>query len=166
MFKYFFKILIASFIIVCLLSIFSAYILKQNKETFESEGFASSSIPKLSDILNELDQSVINTDEDFITQSDEIENVTKKFLTTLGTFKKKVIAYMKKKGTKLFSDNNELKEVILEETTEETTEESNSFVNEEKSEDVNEKESENVETFIDQIDGFVCDSAANCEEYN
>lgn len=178
MFKYFFKFMFITFIIVCLASIFSTYIIKQSKETFETEAF-----PKLSDILNEIDKGVIETDEDFITQSVEVENMTKKFISTLGTFRKKISSYLKKNKHKFIDideENEEEKYTIPKKSITKKTKfvnEEDSVLNEEaemdeenelteENESIQEESAYKNDDMEEQIEGFICDSVASYEEYN
>ena len=176
MFKYFFKFMLFTFIVICLVSVFSTYIIKQNKEEFEAG--SSTSVPRLSDILDEIDKSVIDTDEDFITQSVEVENMTKKFISTLGTYRKKVISYLKKNKNKFVDVDEEEYTTII---TKKSKTNKKQFTNEE--DEFNEENELNEETELseehesndestsrdddteDQIEGFICDSVASYEEY-
>ena len=150
MFRWVIKFSIVLFLFVSLVSIFATYISKESKEQFESEE-NKPTVPKLNDILDQLDSSVIDTDEDFITQSVEIEDMTKKFLSTLGTYRKKVMMYVKSK--------NRVHEETIEEVVEETSEDfEEETPDEEAYETPEETESPSViDSSEDTIEGFVSD---------
>jgi len=163
MFRWVIKFSIVLFIFVSLISIFATYISKESKEQFES-GENTPTVPKLSDILDQLDSSVIDTDEDFITQSVEIEDMTKKFLSTLGTYRKKVMMYIKSKKTPTS------KKRVHEETIEEVVEETSEDFEEETAEETYETPEETVSQSVidsseDTIEGFVSESTFSCESY-
>lgn len=158
MFRWVIKFSIVLFIFASLISIFATYISKESKEQFES-GENTPTVPKLSEILDQLDSSVIDTDEDFITQSVEIENMTKNFLSTLGTYRKKVMTYVKSKSKK----NPTSKKRVHEETIEEVVEE----ISEDFDEETPEEEAESpsvIDSPEDTIEGFVSDSTFCCGE--
>ena len=162
MFRWVIKFSIVLFIFVSLISIFATYISKESKEQFES-GENTPTVPKLSDILDQLDSSVIDTDEDFITQSVEIEDMTKKFLSTLGTYRKKVMMYIKSKKTP--TSKKRVHEETIEEVVEETSEDFEEETPEETYETPEETESPSViDSSEDTIEGFVSDSTFCCGE--
>lgn len=163
MFRWVIKFSILLFIFVSLISIFATYISKESKEQFESEE-NTPTIPKLSDILDQIDNSVLDTDEDFITQSVEIENMTKKFLSTLGTYRKKVMMYIKSKKTP--TSKKRVHKETIEEVVEETSEDFDEETPEEEAyETPEETESPSViDSPEDTIEGFVSDSTFCCGE--
>ena len=165
MFRWVIKFSIVLFIFVSLISIFATYISKESKEEFES-GENTPTIPKLSDILDQLDNSVIDTDEDFITQSVEIEDMTKKFLSTLGTYRKKVMMYVKSKSKKTPTSKKRVHEETIEEIVEETSEDFEEETPEETYETPEETESQSViDSSEDTIEGFVSESTVSCASY-
>ena len=162
MFRWVIKFSIVLFIFVSLISIFATYISKESKEQFEAEN--TPTIPKLSEILDQLDSSVIDTDEDFITQSVQIEDMTKKFLSTLGTYRKKVMMYVKSKKTP--TSKTSVNEETIEEVVEETSEDFEEETPEEAYETPEETESLSViESSEDTIEGFVSESISSCGSY-